>query len=357
MKYTFAPGPSQLYPRVEQYLIDAFHNGILSGSHRSRQFQDTYAWIVELVKLRMKVPNNYTVLFFSSATECWQVLAQGAAGGNSLHVYSGDFGERWFKNAAKLASGVKGVRISPDDTVLELTAARYTDAKFIALTQNETSNGSQVRPEHLLEVRNQAPNAFIAIDATSSMAGIELPWHLADFWFASVQKCFGLPAGLGIMFVSPEGRKHVESIGYKANYNALESVLSNADKHQTVCTPNVLGIYLLYRALQEMPEVEDIHRKTVATAKAWYQYFEGFETLKPYVHNPETRSDTVFCIETRTENVAFLKQFMAKRDITIGSGYGQLKEETFRIANFPAIPNEGFELLHAEFELARKELW
>ena len=356
MKYTFNPGPSALYPRVRDYLIEANDCGILSASHRSRQFRDIYAWIVELIKVRMKVPIDYTVLFYPSATECWQVLAQGAAGNNSLHVYSGDFGEKWFKIAQKQAKGVRGVRISADDTVMDITAARYADFSFIALTQNETSNGSQVRPEHILEVHQLAPSALIAVDATSSMAGIELPWTLGDFWFASVQKCFGLPAGLAVLVVSPRGRARIEELDYRQSYNSLVSVLAQADQHQTVCTPNVLGIYLLYRTLQELPEIEKIHAQTVERSAYWYRLLESYEAFQPYVRNPETRSDTVFCVSGRADHIQSLGQFMSSRDITLGGGYGQLKESTFRIANFPAIPAEGFQLLEYEMGLFQKTL-
>jgi phosphoserine aminotransferase len=57
---------------------------------------------------------------------------------------------------------------------------------------------------------SKIPDALIAVDATSSMAGVELDWQSADIWFASVQKCFGLPAGMAVMVCSPRALQYAE---------------------------------------------------------------------------------------------------------------------------------------------------
>ena len=42
MKVTFAPGPSQPYPHLQEYLQDALAEGIISISHRSARFASLF---------------------------------------------------------------------------------------------------------------------------------------------------------------------------------------------------------------------------------------------------------------------------------------------------------------------------
>jgi hypothetical protein len=48
------------------------------------------------------------------------------------------------------------------------------DKKAICLTQNETSNGTQISNEIIGEFRTRNPQSLIAVDATSSRAGVAL---------------------------------------------------------------------------------------------------------------------------------------------------------------------------------------
>ena len=83
------------------------------------------------------------------------------------------------------------------------------------------------------------------MDATSSMGGINLPWQEADVWFASVQKCIGIPAGLGILICSPKALKRATQLNKKVHYNDVLLMEENRKLFQTHYTPNVLSIYVL----------------------------------------------------------------------------------------------------------------
>jgi phosphoserine aminotransferase len=49
------------------------------------------------------------------------------------------------------------------------------------------------------------------------------------------------------------------------------------------------------------------------------------------------RSETVICVAGKAQKIHFLKQEARKQNIILGNGYGRWKNDTFRIANFPAI--------------------
>ncbi|NDK09133.1 hypothetical protein EOM39_07910, partial [Candidatus Gracilibacteria bacterium] len=51
----------------------------------------------------------------------------------------------------------------------------------------------------------------------------------------------------------------------------------------------------------------------------------------------EFRSKTVYVFEIDKEKQEILKEKLKSNGIVIGNGYGKLKDEVMRIANFPAI--------------------
>jgi phosphoserine aminotransferase len=130
-----------------------------------------------------------------------------------------------------------------------------SDADVVCLTHNETSNGTHLKQWNTILAKY--PDALIAVDATSSMAGVELDWQSADIWFASVQKCFGLPAGMAVMVCSPRALQYAESIGDRKYYNSLLFMNDNFKKYQTHYTPNVLEIYLLSKILEQIPDISE----------------------------------------------------------------------------------------------------
>src|SRR6478609_9704252 len=259
---SFYPGPSRVYDDIPKYVTDAHRQGILSLNHRSDEFMSLCKETVSLLKEKLNIPKNYTILFNSSATECWEVIAQSLIQKESIHIYNGAFGEKWFDYTKRLIPKAKPIKF---DSQEELNASElvYKTGEVICITQNETSNGTQVNNEIIASIKKQNPNHLIAVDATSSMAGISLEFKSADIWFASVQKCFGLPAGLAVIIFSPRAIDKIKSIGEKKHYNSLLFMNEMMDKWQTSCTPNVLGIYLLMRTLKKVKAINVVNNQIV----------------------------------------------------------------------------------------------
>ena len=320
---TFYPGPSKVYPQVADYAAEAVRQGTVSLNHRSAGFMDIVKETVRLLHEKLDIPADYHIALVSSATECWEIVAQSLTAEASLHPYSGAFGKKWAEYA---------YRIKPPTSLSE--------ADVLCIVQNETSNGTQVNMETLAQFRREF-SGLIAVDAVSSMAGIVLDWTLADVWFASVQKCFGLPAGLAVLVYSPAALKRAEEIGENAHYNSLLFIHENFSKFQTPYTPNGLGIYLLMRVLQQVPTISEVDAITKKRAADWYAFFEKFRPdFKLLINDPAIRSDTVIAVDGSELDIKAIKVAAQQAGITIGSGYGDWKSRTFRIANFPAINDE-----------------
>jgi phosphoserine aminotransferase len=291
---------------------------------------------ISLLKSRLAIPDEYTVFFATSATECWEMIAQSLVTEKSIHLFNGSFGEKWFDYTRRLHPGAQAVPFAVD-AIPDPGQLIFQEGEVICITQNETSNGTQVSDSLIAAIRDLNPRHLIAVDATSSMAGIRLDFLAADVWFASVQKCFGLPAGLGVFIASPRAMESIQRLGESKHYNSLTLMADMMTRWQTPCTPNVLGIYLLMRTLKNRPAIKAIHRKVKGRADEWYAFFKKSKNLRILAEKASVRSLTVLAIQAAPGLIEKIKKKSVKKGLLLGEGYGKLKKDTFRIANFPAL--------------------
>ena len=342
---TFAPGPSKVYDSLPIYLNDAYQEGILSANHRSSAFMKLYQETEQLMRTKLHMPDDYKLLFTSSATENWEIISQSIVESASFHIYSGSFGKKWVEFAKHILPATVGMKIEANQTIDVSSLQIGEEFDLIAITQNETANASQVPMSVIEAIKAQFPEKMIAVDTTSSMGGIEMDFSLADIWYASVQKCFGLPAGLGILILSPKAIEKTERKGERGRYNSLSFMLENANGFQTHYTPNVLGIYLLNRVLKDIPLIQEIDATLRSRMSQLENCIAQTKTLRMLVDNAETRSTTVLAIAGTEELITQVKKDAEKVGMQMGGGYGPLKPTSFRIANFPAITDEEFDAL------------
>jgi len=345
---SFYPGPSRVYDEIPDYVKEAHKSGILSMNHRSEEFMLLCEKTVTLLKEKLDIPTSYTVFFTSSATECWEIIAQSIISEKSLHIYNGAFGEKWFDYTSRLVSDAQAFSFDPESK-LDIRKLPLRNQEVICITQNETSNGTEVNNKLIAAIKRKNSRALVVVDATSSMAGIELNFKSADVWLASVQKCFGLPAGLAVMVCSPQAMQYVKSGNEKKHYNSLLFMQEMMAKWQTPYTPNVLGIYLLMRVLEKRKTIKLIHERTKKRFIAWQKFFRGAKNIKLYIKNQGVRSLTVLTITATPERIMEIKKKAKVARFLLGEGYGSLKNETFRIANFPALKKNEIKMLQTFF--------
>jgi phosphoserine aminotransferase len=334
---TFYPGPSKVYPQVGQYLQDAFAEGILSINHRSPECMKITREAIEGLHQKLNIPQDYFIYFISSATEAWEIIAQSLTRSQSVHYYNGAFGKKWAEYTQKLVFSIEEISFGINELPIIDAQKGYKDV--VCITQNETSNGTQIKD--LSPFRKAFPEAIIAVDATSSLGGVELDWQQGDVWFASVQKCLGLPAGMGLMICSPQAIKRAEAINDRKYYNSLLFIHENFEKFQTHYTPNILSIYLINKIISDISNISIISERIKQQAIDWYKFF-GKRGMKCLVQNSEVRSDTVITIEGTEEGIKQIKTLTKAHGIIVGNGYGSWKNTSYRIANFPAI--EAYEI-------------
>ncbi len=342
-RISFYPGPSRVNAKVPEYFYDGYMEGILSVNHRSEDFMKLFRKTKKLLKEKLDIPENYEIVFTSSATECWEIIAQSLTARESFHLFNGAFGAKWCEYASKLGVEVSATSFDVEESLPVKGLLLSKNTNVICLTHNETSNGTAVGDMELTLLRKQYPEQLIAVDATSSMAAVHLPFRLADVWFASVQKGFGLPAGLGLMALSPRAIQEAEKIGENNHYNSLLFSLQNSRQNQTPYTPNVLAIYLLFRVMEARKHISLVEKKVRGRYAEWTEFLGRFDSWSHLVENEAVRSATVIPLKAEGDLLKKLKEKSYDAGFIIGNGYGEWKETTVRIANFPSIKKKEIE--------------
>ena len=354
-KINFTPGPSQLYFTVEDHIKQAFREGIPSLSHRSKKFEKIFADAVNGIRQLLNVPSSYHIYFTGSATEIWERSIQNLVEETSFHLVNGSFSKRFFEISGQLGKKASKLEVSigegfPDSLLIP------SSTELIAVTHNETSTGVSLPLDLIYDLKTQRPDALLVVDAVSSLPYPDFDYSKLDSVFFSVQKGFGLPAGLGVWIVNDKCLAKAEQLLSKGlsigSYHNLPSLHTHALKNQTPETPNVLGIYLLGQVVADMLRhtAHKMRKETEYKSILLYNMLNKHPYLKPFVKDERFQSRTVIVAETG-EHTEKITAALLEKGMQPGDGYGAAKKSQLRFANFPTHAKEHYELLVDSLEL------
>lgn len=350
MKNTYlTAGPSELYYTADFHLKQALKSGIPSISHRSKEFQTIYASIKQNLATLLGLPEDYKIFFTSSATEVWERIAQNLISKKSYHFSNGAFADKFIDTVNILGKQAIINRV-PEGHGFDIGSLELPrDVDVISITQNETSTGTRFPLEDIYRIRELFPEKLITVDAVSSVPCEAFDFEKIDCLYFSVQKSFGLPAGLGVWLVNHKcinKAKELEKQGQiLGSYHSIPSLLKTYEKDQTPETPNVLGIYLFAKVVEDMLEkgIDQIRREINYKAALTYQSVLNHELLEPFVMEESIRSKTV--VVANVEDPDKIIEYLKNNHFIVGKGYGSFKNKQIRIANFPTHSKESFEKL------------
>lgn len=332
-KIFFTVGPSQVYPTLYKHLNQAILDDIPSLSHRGDSFKKLFKETTNNLRRLLNIPADYQIFFVSSALEAMERTIMGCVENYSFHIISGSFGKTWANYAEQLGKEVFRVEFN------NINIPKETE--LICITQNDTSTGIWIPMEDIYKIKKENPKKLIAIDTVSSTPYVDINYKYIDIMFFSVQKGFGLPAGLGVIIASPKALQKAEKLSKKGisigSYHSLKNLSEKAKDFQTPETPNVLNIYLLNKVTLDMLKkgVKKIRQETLEKAKTLYSFFENHKEYEPFIKNLQFRSPTslVFDVKDHSDK---LRKSLAKKGFIVGAGYGDNKLNHIRIANFPS---------------------
>lgn len=350
-KLFFTPGPSQLFYTVEDHIKAALRAQVPSVAHRGQEFMSIHKETTDNLKALLSLPDDFHITFTSSATEIWERIPENLIENTSFHFANGSFSGKFGQAVEALGKNAivhtAEPGTCPDITKVDIPA----DVELIGLAQNETSTGVSFPTKDIYALREKHPEALLAIDAVSSLPVVDIDFSKVDMVYFSVQKCFGLPAGLGVWIFNDrclEKARKTQSAGKLHNtYNSIFNLADTEAKHQTPCTPNVLGIYLLGKVAGDMLEkgLDVIRRESLMKSTLIYHLFNKHSGLTPFVSNQEHRSMTVGVAKVNGTVPKNIIDTLSQKGMVIGGGYGAFKNEHIRIANFPTHSKEQMELL------------
>jgi len=297
----------------------------------------------------LNIPAGFHIYFTGSANEIWERIIQNLVEEKSYHLVNGAFSKRFYEIATLLNK-------KPLKTEVEIGQGFdsniniASDIELIALTHNETSSGVSLPLDTIYEYRQKYPQALIAVDAVSSLPFPDFDYSKIDTVFFSVQKGFGLPAGLGIWVVNDKCVAKADQLLAKGvsigSFHNIPSLHTHALKNQTPETPNVLAIYLLGKVVEDMNRrsINTIRKETEYKSALLYNTLQQHKLIKAFVKDTAYQSKTVVVADCG-EHTAKLTDYLIEKGMQPGDGYGALKKSQLRFANFPTHSKEQYELL------------
>jgi phosphoserine aminotransferase len=341
----FTVGPSQIYPSVKRHMLAALEEDIFSLNHRGEKFEKLYQQIESKLQQLLRIPQDYSIFFLSSGTEAMERIIQNTVKDHSYHIVTGTFGDRFYKTAQEMGKNPTAHVFDPLQGFKASEVEICGECELIAFTHNDTSTGVQIPMEEIYAMAAQNPDALIAIDTVSSMPYVDIEYTKVDCVFFSVQKGFGMPAGLGIAVLSPRAIARAEQLQKEGlsigSYHSFLTLEKSAAKHQTPDTPNVFGIYLLEKVLTDFLSIgiDKIRSETDEKANLLYEYFATTEKFVPLVEDFKHRSQTTLVVEVKGGSNELLNN-LEQQGLIVGPGYGEDRDNHIRIANFPAHSKE-----------------
>ena len=317
--------------------------------------------------LQKRISENMQKVWFTNkqillSTTSGSGLMEGAirsCTGKRAAVFSiGAFGKRWYEMAtcnnvpADLFEVALGQATDPHQVEEVLATGKYD---LITITHNETSTGVANPIEEIAAVVKQYPDVVFCVDMVSSAGGHKAMIDALgiDIVITSTQKCLGLPAGMALCTFSEKAiarAKTVTNRGYYLDLLTLYQYILKKD-YQYPSTPSIAHMFALDYQLEYILQQEGLenrfhrHQEMAKVVQAWAK--------KNFALFPDERfaSNTVTCIRnTRGIQVADLNKQLKARGMMISNGYGDLKEQTFRIAHMADTTMEELQELLANID-------
>lgn len=333
----FLPGPTEVHPDIFRAMTRPMI------PHRGRDMVQLLTGLTQSLKRIFRTERN-VLIGTCAATGFMEMAVRSGVRHRALALEGGAFGARFAAIVA--ATGREVVRLNVPlgevvDAGMLRDALKRSDVDAVTLVHSETSTGALAPLPELAAVVREFDDIVLLVDAVTSLAGSPVEtdeWGL-DFVFTGSQKALALPPGLALGVASARMVERAKRIPERGMYfDVVAFDMAAADAQPT----NTPAISLLYGLEAQVARIEaeggvearwtrhDTMRRLV---ERWVEERGGAAGFR-FLPAAGRRSWTVSCLRVpagRTGRAIARK--MADAGWTIGSGYGELKEETIRIGH------------------------
>jgi aspartate aminotransferase-like enzyme len=351
----FVPGPTWVRPAILQEMTRPMIG------HRSAEFRELFARINADLKPLFGTRQD-TFVVTASGTGVMQAALENCVARRVLVTTCGAFSERWYHIAESLGLEVDrldagwGKAVDPDELADHLARHQRAHYDAVTITHNETSTGVTNDVAALAAVvHEEAPDALVLVDSVSALGGIPVQfddWKL-DVCLASVQKCIGLPPGVTVAAVSQNALARAKKHPYRGTYFDFLSYVEKAADSSVPSTPSIPHFYALAMQLEHILRGEGLDARYARHRRMRDLTRERTKNVARVAGDPAFASATVTALEPAM-SAERIRSEMKQRGYTLGGGYGQWKEKTFRIGHMGDMPVEDLEaMLDVLVEVAR----
>ena len=340
--HLFVPGPSNVPDRV----LRAMHRA--QEDHRSSAFPELTHGLLADIKPIFGASEGRPFLFASTGTGMWEAALTNtlSQGDRVLGVRFGQFSHLFIDTAERLGFKVDVIDVEWGDAVDPMLIARALEAdsagdiKAVLLVHNETATGVTNDLAAIREAMDDTRHeALLLVDGVSSIGSLEFRF---DEWGVDVaicgsQKGFMMPAGLGMLCVSPRALAMIETNKYPRAYFDLRPQILHNDQGYFPYTPPLAHLFGLREVLDIIEEeggMRAVAARHARLAEGVRRAVAAWE-LRICARDPERMSDTVTAVVVPDGKDARSVIDIAFRrwNLSLGSGLGRLGGKVFRLGH------------------------
>jgi predicted phosphoserine aminotransferase len=328
----FLPGPTE----VRRDVLEAMTQPMIG--HRVAEMEELIGRIQPGLRMVFRTARP-VYISASSATGLMEGAVRNGARSRVLCLVNGAFSERFLQ--ITLATGLSADRLevgwgqghTPDMLRDTLSKGGY-DA--VTVVHSETSTGALNPIGELARVTHEAGDVVLLVDSVSGMCGADFrtdEWGV-DFVLTGSQKSFALPPGLAFGVAQERILERAQAKADRGIYFDFLEFERNIQKNQTPNTPAVSLLYALAAQVAHLQE-EGLDARLArhdAMARRTWEWCD--ERGLAILAEPGFRSPTVTTILCPTGWTGpALAAAVKARGFQIATGYGRMKDETFRIGH------------------------
>ena len=296
------------------------------------------------------------MFFLGGATPALDSVSWGLTKDSISGLRFGSFSNLWGKKIANnLDESIKKTFYDAEEEGKFPSQDPDWNASLVLLTPNETSMGLHT-PNDYLEMAwsKKGKDTLIAWDCTSCAGGRDLPHDKYDAMVFSLQKCFGVPGGTGVLILSPRAVERAMEVKKTRNIpfclDLQEPIKRATEKYQTLNTPSNTNIWVMNESCKWMLKNGGI-KGMDKLSRQHYDYMMDFikksDYLEPYVKDERFRSYVTLTIEItdpKIEDTTLNGFIMASGKENLKDGikkYSSVKTNSLRVACFPYVDING----------------
>ncbi len=342
----FVPGPTWVRPAILQEMARPMIG------HRTEAFREMFRGIQAHLKTLFRT-QQHTFVVTSSGTGVMQAALENCVARRVLVTTCGAFSERFFKIAESLGLEADrldvgwGNAVNPDQLADHL-ASRRAHYDAVTITHNETSTGVTNDVAILASVvREESPDTLVIVDSVSALGGIPVEfdsWGL-DICLASVQKGLALPPGITVAAVSNAAIDRAAKHPYRGTYFDFLEYKKQAENDSVPATPSIPHFYALAKQLDHILGEETLPVRFERHRRMRDITIDRTAKFARLASDPAHASMTVTALEPSAKDAEIIRYAMQEKGFTIGGGYGQWKERTFRIGHMGDISVQSLEAM------------